>query len=99
MELLGLLLPVLVVGTVAWDASTSTDYAAVGDCLHRDPDSALPDTEVVDCSGPDADYRVVARFDSSGPDVCGGYPGSDVSVALHHGPAAYALCLARVHRG
>ncbi|GAA4985293.1 hypothetical protein GCM10025734_08690 [Kitasatospora paranensis] len=98
MELLGLLLPVLIVGTVVRDATTSTDYAAVGDCLHRGEDSALPDITVVPCSDPDADYRVVARFDSSDPDVCDTYPGSEVSVALRRGPTAYTLCLSRVGR-
>ncbi|MFD9123382.1 hypothetical protein [Kitasatospora sp. NPDC059571] len=97
-EILGLLLPALIVGGIVLDATTSVDYADVGDCIHTAGESMLPDVAVVDCAGPDAEYRVVARFESVEPDSCTGYPGSDLALGQQRGSTAYTLCLSRVRR-
>ncbi|WP_052390124.1 LppU/SCO3897 family protein [Streptomyces sp. NRRL B-24484] len=94
-ELLGLLIPALIVGAFAWDATTSTDYAAVGDCIHRDAEPALPGAVVVDCTDRDADFRVVARFDAVHPGACAAVPGSEASLVLRRGRTDYTLCLGR----
>ncbi|WP_344624662.1 LppU/SCO3897 family protein [Kitasatospora arboriphila] len=94
-ELLGLLIPALIVGAFAWDATTSTDYAAVGDCIHRDAESALPGAAVVDCTDREADFRVVARFDAVDPGVCAAVRGSEASLVLRRGRTDYTLCLGR----
>ncbi|MEW1913298.1 hypothetical protein AB0442_33575 [Kitasatospora sp. NPDC085895] len=95
-EILGLLLPVLVVGAIAFTASRDPDYADVGDCVHNGGSDLRPDLGVVDCSGPDAQFRIVARFEVSDAEVCKGYQQTDAAYVQERGSKVYTLCLSEV---
>ncbi|MEV8099209.1 hypothetical protein [Kitasatospora sp. NPDC085879] len=95
-EILGLLLPVLLVAAVAWSAQRDPDYADVGDCVHNSGNDLRPDLDVVDCSGTDAEFRIVGRFEVSDASACKAYPESDAAFVLERGSTTYTLCLTQV---
>lgn len=76
------------------DPLASPDLAQVGDCLNEAADE---DRARVDCSAPEAEYRVLYREDTVLLDitsVCSGVPGVTSGVSRETGLAdGYTLCL------
>ena len=64
----GILLPFAIVAAVATAAAldTSATAAEVGSCVRNNGTEAAPEVEVVDCSSPEAEFKVAERHDSSG---------------------------------
>jgi hypothetical protein len=92
---LGLLLPVLVIGALVYNAQSDPTYASVGDCVHNDGTSADPDVVVVPCSGQDAQARIVGKVQDTidGQKSCRQFDGADGFYAQEQGSDKYTLCL------
>ncbi|MDH6117849.1 hypothetical protein ABH930_005294 [Kitasatospora sp. GAS204A] len=102
---LGFLVPLLAIGLLLWPTPKSPDSAAVGDCVHNRASATVagstddhPDVEVLPCSDPSADARVVGKVSGSGnpDDNCRSYQDSD-GYYQHQGADSYTLCLHFLH--
>ncbi|MEU3571583.1 hypothetical protein AB0E96_24620 [Kitasatospora sp. NPDC036755] len=99
----GALIPVLLVSLIVFIEKGDPEFAKAGDCIHNKNQIVLPglldanaDVEVVPCSGPDADARVVGREDDTtdGQGVCRrSYPTADGYFTYKRGSDKYTLCL------
>nr|WNW41181.1 hypothetical protein RKE32_28465 [Streptomyces sp. Li-HN-5-13] len=95
-QVLGLLVPLAVVGAIVYGVQQDPEYAAVGDCVHNSGTTSSPDVSVVDCGSSDADFRVVGRFSTSTTSACKAVPEAEVGYWVEKGSTSYTLCLARL---
>ncbi|MEV7214622.1 hypothetical protein AB0O31_16215 [Kitasatospora cineracea] len=99
-QILGLLLPLAVAGLLVYgalqDTGTGPEHASVGDCVRNHGTLSSPDLSVVDCGGPDAEFRVVGRFPTTTAGVCDLLPASQLDYRARQISTAYTLCLARL---
>ncbi|MFD7731082.1 hypothetical protein ACFV6F_11950 [Kitasatospora phosalacinea] len=95
-EILGLLIPVAVIGTIVYGVQGDPDFASAGDCVHNSGTAFSPDVSVVDCGGSDAQYKVLGRVESSSDTACAAFPGRDASYVVTQGSSSYTLCLGLV---
>ncbi len=65
--------------------------AAVGDCLHNIGTQSAPRVSLTDCTGPDADYMLLARLD--GATTAEGCPSVAVMTYAQPGPEPFVLCM------
>ncbi|MER8183286.1 hypothetical protein [Kitasatospora sp. NPDC094015] len=94
---LGFLVPLLVVGAIAFMAGRDADFADTGDCLHNSGTRAAPDVTVVDCGDPDADYRLLGKIsDTTDPQACDIYPGTTAVYYKEYRSTRYVLCLVKL---
>ncbi|MEU9133192.1 hypothetical protein AB0D08_34720 [Kitasatospora sp. NPDC048540] len=97
---LGLLVPALIVAAIVFAAQRDADYASAGDCLQRTGTASNPDVAVVSCSGSDAEFKVLGRFDHTGDgSKCEAYPETTTTFVrtVDYSPS-YLLCLRRISR-
>ncbi len=92
-QILGLLLPLAIVGAIAYGAQQGPDRADVGDCVRNDGTFRSPDLSIVDCGGADAEFRVVGRFSTSATGACEAVPASQLDYQVKRGSTSYTLCL------
>ncbi|MFF4339126.1 hypothetical protein ACFY00_04180 [Kitasatospora sp. NPDC001540] len=95
-QILGLLIPVVAVGAIVYNVQQDPDYASAGDCVHNSGTVFSPDVSVVDCGGPDAQYKVLGRVESSSDTACAAFPDRVASYVVTRGSSSYTLCLARL---
>lgn len=101
----GLLIPALLISVIYLVAKRDPEFAKAGDCIHNNSPiaAALPgvvdknaDVDVVPCSDPQAEARVVGRKDDTddGESVCRtAFPASDGYFTYKRGSTKYVLCL------
>lgn len=99
---LGLLIPVLVIAFIAYQASVDPTNASAGDCVRNKNTTTMaagsgdshPDVVIVSCDDRTADAKVVARVDSTsdGETACRKYDDAD-GYYTHKGSDLYTLCL------
>ncbi|WP_371477388.1 hypothetical protein [Kitasatospora sp. NBC_00315] len=99
--ILGLLIPLIVVGAIVYSAQRDPGYASVGDCVHskhtvvagvEDKDA---DVVVIDCSDSDADARIVGKVPGThdGESACTAFSDADGYYYREQGSDQYTLCL------
>ncbi|MFJ1708643.1 hypothetical protein [Kitasatospora sp. NPDC088346] len=88
-----LLLPVIVAGIV-WVVQRDPEFGSAGDCLNNGGSDRFPRMTVVPCSGSDAEYRLIAKFDDSDDMArCDPYTDSTAAFVEVRGSTRYVLCL------
>ncbi|GAA1518187.1 LppU/SCO3897 family protein [Kribbella lupini] len=94
-EILGLLLPVLVIAAIVIGnlTTTTSSEAKAGDCVQNAGTAADPDVKVVDCSSAEAEYKVLGRVSSSVSRTCDLYQDATVTYTEKRGSTGYTLCL------
>jgi hypothetical protein len=95
-QVLGLLVPLAVVGAIVYSVQQDPEYAAVGDCVHNSGSLSSPDVSVVDCGSSDADFRVVGRLSTSTTSACKTFPEAEAGYWVEQGSTSYTLCLSRL---
>lgn len=99
--ILGLLIPVIAVGAIAFNVQQDPSYADVGDCVHSKHtvtagvEDNHPNVVVIDCSDPDADARIVGKV-SDGTNretACDRFSDSDGYYTEERGSERLTLCL------
>ncbi len=99
--ILGLLLPVLVLGAIVYSAQSDPSYASVGDCVHNKNAVASgatdthPDVVTISCSDPNADARIVGKVkdSSDGEKACTPFADADGYYSQEQGSDRFTLCL------
>ncbi|MFC9331386.1 hypothetical protein [Kitasatospora sp. NPDC057015] len=99
--ILGLLIPLVAIGLIVFQAQRDPSYASVGDCVHNKNvmiagvDDTHPDVVVLSCSDPDADARIVGKVSdtANGDSACEGYPDADGYYTEEQGSEKFTLCL------
>ncbi|MFE0461569.1 hypothetical protein ACFW1A_20195 [Kitasatospora sp. NPDC058965] len=98
---LGLLIPVLAIGLIVYSVQGSPDYANVGDCVQNKSGAVVagvedknPDVQVISCSDPGAEARVVGKVDGGGSpkEACSKFDDAD-GYYVKQGSDGYTLCL------
>ncbi|GAB3824881.1 LppU/SCO3897 family protein [Kribbella italica] len=94
-EILGVLLPILVIAAIVIGnlTTTTSSEAKVGDCVQNAGTASDPDVKVVDCSSADAEYEVLGRVSSSVSSTCDLYQDATVTYTEKRGSSGYTLCL------
>nr|WP_202891273.1 toxin-antitoxin system, toxin component [Kribbella shirazensis] len=94
--ILGLLLPVALIGLIVFANLNSTESKAkVGACVVNKGSSVNPDVEVVDCTSSEAEYKIVDKIDDSTDDSqCG--QNAEASYVYQRKSTKYVLCLTPV---
>ncbi|PYC77026.1 toxin-antitoxin system, toxin component [Streptomyces tateyamensis] len=99
--ILGLLVPVVAIGLFVYSSKHDPDYAKVGDCVQNKAGAVSagvedrhPDVQVISCSDPAAEARVVGKLDNtSSPKVdCEKFADAD-GYYVKEGSGGYTLCL------
>ncbi|WP_329493164.1 hypothetical protein [Kitasatospora herbaricolor] len=99
--ILGLLIPVIAVGLIAFQAGRDPSYAEVGDCVHNKNvmtagvSDTHPDVVVLSCSDPDADARIVGKVSgtANGDSACEAYADADGWYTQEEDSRKFTLCL------
>jgi hypothetical protein len=94
--ILGLLLPVALIGAIVFANLNSTEAKAkIGACVVNKGTSVNPDVKVVDCASSEAEYKIVDKIDDSTDDSqCG--ETAEASYRYQNGSTKYVLCLTPV---
>lgn len=94
--ILGLLLPVALIGLIVFANLNSTESKAkVGACVVNEGSSVNPDVKVVDCGSSEAEYKIVDKIDDSTDDSqCG--QNAEASYVYQNRSTKYVLCLTPV---
>jgi hypothetical protein len=94
--ILGLLLPVALIGLIVFaNLNTTESKAKVGACVVNKGSSVNPDVEVVDCASSEAEYKIVEKIDDSTDDSqCG--QDAEASYVYQRKSTKYVLCLTPV---
>ncbi|MGW2873682.1 LppU/SCO3897 family protein, partial [Kitasatospora sp. NPDC001225] len=96
----GLLVPAVLIPLIVVMAKRDPEFAKAGDCIHNNNPIAAalpgvvdsnPDIDVVPCSDPKAEARVVGREDDTtdGESACRKYPTADGYFTSKHGSDRY----------
>ena len=99
--ILGLLIPVIAVGAIAFSVQQDPTYAGVGDCVHNKHtmtagvEDTRPDVVVLGCSDPDADARIVGKVSdtTNGETACERFADADGYYTEEQGSDRFTLCL------
>ncbi|WP_416873955.1 LppU/SCO3897 family protein [Kitasatospora sp. SC0581] len=102
--IVGLLVPAVLIPLIVVRAKRDPEFAKAGDCIHNNNPIAAalpgvvdsnPDIDLVPCSDPKAEARVVGREDDTtdGENACRKYPTADGYFTSKHGSDKYTLCL------
>ncbi|WP_020386063.1 LppU/SCO3897 family protein [Kribbella catacumbae] len=92
---LGLVVPVALIGAIVFVNSRSVSSADVGACVVNKGTPAKPNVKVVDCGSSDAAYKIVGKIDdTANGDACAKFENSTVSYTDERGSSKYTLCLA-----
>ncbi|MGW7444614.1 LppU/SCO3897 family protein [Kitasatospora sp. NPDC054795] len=102
--ILGVLIPALLITVIYLVAKRDPDFAKAGDCIHNNNPIAAalpglvdknPDVEVVPCSDPKAEARVVGREEDTndGEAACRKFPTADGYFTYKRSSTKYTLCL------
>ncbi|WP_419796428.1 LppU/SCO3897 family protein [Streptomyces fuscus] len=76
---------------------TDAESASVGSCMKNEGTQFKPDLKTVDCSGSDAEYKVVEKFDNTSDDSkCKGVAGAEISYYQTGDGHDVVLCLKQV---
>ena len=95
---IGLGVMVLAIGALFAISHFSSDAAnaKAGDCVHNSGTAKNPDVAVVDCSDPQADFKVLETIDSSNMDDCQNVPDVEAAYTESAGSGdSILLCLGR----
>ncbi|MFJ2776996.1 MULTISPECIES: hypothetical protein [unclassified Kitasatospora] len=98
---LGLLVPLLVIGAIVYNVQSDPSFASVGDCVHNKNAIVTgvtdnhPDVVVLSCSDPDADARIVGKVkdSSNGETACRQFSDADGYYTEEQGSDQFTLCL------
>jgi hypothetical protein len=94
--ILGLLLPVAVIGLIVFANLNSTEAKAkVGACVVNEGTSVRPDVKVVDCGSAEAEYEIIDKLDDT-TDDSGCSEEAEASYRYQQGSTKYVLCLTPV---
>jgi len=93
--ILGLVVPISVIGLIVVGMQGDADYASVGDCVQNKGTTSAPDVQVVDCGSADAEFKIVGKLENStNYDECEKFDGFTVAYTKEKGSSSYTLCLA-----
>lgn len=93
--ILGLLLPVAIVGAIFFAYHDDPQFADAGDCVHNSGSEFFPDVSVVDCGSADADFEVLTRIDNTtDTSKCDSFARTQAAYREETGDTKYVLCLA-----
>jgi hypothetical protein len=94
--ILGLLLPVALIGLIVFANLNSTEAKAkVGACVVNEGSSTNPDVKVVDCASTEAEYKIVDKIDDTTDDSqCSDT--AEASYVYQNRSTKYVLCLTPV---
>jgi len=96
-QLLVVLVPIALIAAIVIGnlTTTSTNEAAVGQCVVNKGTDSDPNVKVVDCSKPEAEFRIVGKLDNTTDDSrCEQFPGYEASYTVQERYSRYTLCLA-----
>ncbi|GAA1674520.1 hypothetical protein GCM10009745_16980 [Kribbella yunnanensis] len=91
-----LLVPIAIIAAIVIGniTTTSTNEAAVGQCVVNSGSDSDPDVDVVDCGDAKAQYRIVGKLDNTTDDSrCEQFPGYEASYTVRERYTRYTLCL------
>lgn len=95
--ILSLLIPLAVVCLIVVVNLRSAAESAVGNCVVNKGTNQNPDVTFVDCSSPDAQYRIIGKLDGTTDSTrCREFPGYEASYTWQKGSSRYTLCLTPV---
>jgi len=96
--ILGFLIPLVVLPLIIWGVTRDAEYADAGDCLHNSGTFTHPDMSIVDCSGSDADYLVLDRFEGTTDESrCDYYRNTSLVYIMERGSTRHLLCLTKTN--
>jgi hypothetical protein len=92
--ILGLLLPVAIVGGLFYFLHDDPGFADAGDCVHASGSELFPDVSIVDCGSAGANYEVIARLDdTTDTSGCDRFATTAAAYRAESGHTKYVLCL------
>ena len=92
--MLGLLIPVALLGFVFYAGQRDVGGAGVGDCVSMSGTGRNADADKVDCSDSSARYRIAGKLTNTTDDAgCAEYPTATVSYTMERKTGSYVVCL------
>lgn len=94
LAMLGLLIPVAMIGTVAYFGQRDVAGAVVGDCVSMSGTGSSAESDKVDCSDASARYRIVGKLSGTEDDAgCAEYPSATMSYTMKRKTGSVVVCL------
>jgi hypothetical protein len=93
--ILGLLIPVAIIGLIVFAAQRDPQYASVGECIHNKGTASAPEVSVIDCGSADAEFKIIGKLENStNYNDCEKFSGFTDAYTEEQGSSKYTLCLA-----